>query len=103
VRARDSRAHDARPDDLFTRVMDHWSDVDEPTRTTGIARDVILVHLASMSNLFAASGWMLGQLALRPDVLARVRAGESGLLERCALESTRLGQRSVMLRAVLAP
>jgi cytochrome P450 len=69
----------------------------------GIARDVILVHLGSMSNLFAASGWMLAQLATHPDVLARVRAGEAGLLERCALESTRLGQRSIMLRAVVAP
>ena len=37
------------------------------------------------------------------DVLARVRTGEPGLAERCALESTRLGQRSVMLRAVLRP
>ncbi len=103
VRARDLLPADARPDDLFSRIMAHWSDVDEPARTTGIARDVILVHLASMSNLFAASGWMLGQLVLHPDVLARVRDGEPGLVERCALESTRLGQRSVMLRAVLAP
>jgi cytochrome P450 len=103
VRARDALPRDARPDDLFTRVMEHWADVDEPARTIGIARDVILVHLASMSNLFAASGWMLAQLALHPDVLARVRDREPGLVERCALESTRLGQRSVMLRAVLAP
>jgi cytochrome P450 len=103
VRARDALAPEDRPDDLFTRVTAHWDDVDEPARTTGIARDVILVHLASMSNLFAASGWMLGQLVLHSDVLARARAGEVGLLERCALESTRLGQRSVMLRAVLAP
>jgi cytochrome P450 len=103
VRSRDALAPDERPADLFDRVMEHWSDVEEPARTTGIARDVILVHLASMSNLFAASGWMLAQLVLHPDVLARARNGESGLLERCALESTRLGQRSVMLRAVLAP
>jgi len=103
VRERDQRAPDARPDDLFTRVMENWSDVDEPARTTGIARDVILVHLASMSNMFAASGWILAQLVLHSDVLARVRDGEPGLLERCALESTRLGQRSVMLRAVLTP
>jgi cytochrome P450 len=103
VRARDALPPEARPDDLFARVIANWDDVDEPARTTGIARDVILVHLASMSNLFAASGWMLGQLVLHPDVLERARAGETGLLERCALESTRLGQRSVMLRAVLAP
>jgi len=103
VGARDALPPAARPDDLFARVMAHWSEVEEPERTTGIARDVILVHLASMSNLFAASGWMLAQLVLHPDVLARARDGEPGLLERCALESTRLGQRSVMLRAVVAP
>jgi cytochrome P450 len=103
IRARDGRTDVERPDDLFTRVMALWDDVDEPARSIGIARDVVLVHLASMSNLFAASGWMLGHLALHPDVLARIRAGEPGLVERCALESTRLGQRSVMLRAVLRP
>ena len=61
------------PTTCSTRVMEQWADVAEPARSIGIARDVILVHLASMSNLFAASGWMLGQLALHPAVLARVR------------------------------
>jgi cytochrome P450 len=103
IRARDARTDAERPDDLFTRVMALWDEVDEPARSIGIARDVILVHLASMSNLFAASGWMLGHLALHPDVLARIRAGEPGLVERCALESTPRGQRSVLLRAVLRP
>jgi cytochrome P450 len=98
------RERDAGPiDDLFGQVMARWNGVAEPERSTGIARDVILVHLGSMSNLFAASGWMIAQLALRPDILGRVRADEQGLLERCALESTRLGQRSIMLRAVLRP
>ena len=99
------RARDAAPpqDDLFARIGARWDGEGEPDRSVGIARDVILVHIASMSNLFAAAGWMLAQLATHPDVLARVRAGEPGLLERCALESTRLGQRSIMLRAVLAP
>lgn len=100
IRARD----DGPPrDDLFGRIVVRWSDAPEPDRSVGIARDVVLVHLASMANLFAATGWMLAQLAAHPSVLARVRAGEAGLLERCALESTRLGQRSIMLRAVLAP
>ncbi|MBM3659555.1 MAG: cytochrome P450 [Actinobacteria bacterium] len=99
------RARDAAPpqDDLFARIVGRWDGEPEPDRSVGIARDVVLVHLGSMSNLFAATGWMLAQLATHPDVLARVRAGEDGLLERCALESTRLGQRSIMLRAVLAP
>jgi cytochrome P450 len=103
IRARDSQPVDARTDDLFGRIVGHWDGVEEPDRTTGIARDVILVHLASMSNLFAAVAWMLGHLVLHPAVIARVRDGDDGLLERCALESTRIGQRSVMLRVVLQP
>lgn len=72
-------------------------------RRTGVALDVVLVHLGSMSNLFAALGWTLVDLLLRPDVLDRVRQGEAGLVERCALESTRMAQRSIMLRYVMAP
>ena len=102
---RDSVAdRDARPPetDLFARIVHRWDGEREPQRSSGIARDVVLVHLASMSNLNAAVGWMLAHLTLHPEVLARVRAGEEGLLERCALESTRLGQRSIMLRSVLS-
>ena len=39
-----------------------------PERAQGVARDVVLVHLGSMSNLFAALGWLL------VDVLATARA-----------------------------
>jgi cytochrome P450 len=90
-------------DDLLGRIVDRWADVDGPDHDRGVARDVILVHLGSMSNLFAALGWTLVHLLLHADVRARVEAGEDGLLERCALESTRLAQRSIMLRAVLRP
>ena len=103
IAARDAQPAVERPNDLFARIMERWDGEPEPARRIGIARDVILVHLGSMSNLFAATGWMIAQLALHPEVLARVRDGEQGLVERCALESTRLGQRSIMLRAVLAP
>jgi cytochrome P450 len=103
IRSRDATAPEDRPGDLFDRIVERWGDEPEPARSVGIARDVILVHLGSMSNLFAASGWMLAHLALHPAVLERVRAQEPGLVERCALESTRLGQRSIMLRAVLQP
>jgi cytochrome P450 len=85
-------------DDLLGRIIERWDGDDQ-----GVARDVILVHLGSMSNLFAALGWTIVDLLLHPDVQARVRGGEDGLLERCALESTRLAQRSIMLRAVLRP
>jgi cytochrome P450 len=90
-------------DDLLGRIIERWADAPRPEADRGIARDLILIHLGSMSNLFAALGWTIVHLLLHPDVMARVRSGEDGLLERCALESTRLGQRSIMLRAVLQP
>lgn len=90
-------ANPPAPPELFDEIIDRWSDMTGPAREQGIARDVVLVHLASMSNLFAALGWML------VDLLERVRQGDVALAERCALESTRLAQRSIMMRAVLAP
>jgi cytochrome P450 len=68
-----------------------------------VARDVVLVHMASMSNLFAAMAWTLVHLLERPDLLARVRQGDDELLDRCAHESIRLRQRSIVLRRVLQP
>ncbi len=97
---------DADPDppaDHFQRIVDTWSDTSPETRREGIARDVILVHLGSMSNLFSALGWLLVDVTTRPDVAAAIRDGDHALAERCALESTRMAQRSIMLRAVLAP
>jgi cytochrome P450 len=96
---------DASPpvDDLFGSIVDRWSDASPSDRARGIARDVVLVHLGSMSNLFAALGWTVVHLLLHDDVLERVRAEEPGLAERCAFESTRIAQRSLMSRAVLRP
>jgi cytochrome P450 len=93
---------DTRPDRgrFLDEIARRWSDTDEPARTQGIARDVVLLHVATMTNLFAALGWTLAQLALEPDRLARV-AGDAAFLERCALESTRIGQCSLMSRAVM--
>jgi len=86
---------------FLDEIARRWSDTEEPERTQGIARDVVVLHVATMTNLFAALGWTLAQLALHRDVLARVAAGDAQLLERCALESTRIGQCSVMLRTVM--
>ena len=86
---------------FLDEIASRWADTDDPERTQGIARDVVLLHIATMTNLFAALGWTLAQLALHPEVLARVVGGDTALLERAALESTRLGQCSVMLRTVL--
>ena len=77
------------------------------SRTTcgapGVAGDVVLIHIASMSNLFAALGWALVDLLEHPAECARVAAGDRARAEQCALESTRLAQRSIMSRYVIAP
>ena len=70
---------------------------------TGICLDITLVHVASMSNLFAALGWHLVDLMEHPDEAAPGASRRLGLAETCALESTRMAQRSIMARFTLAP
>ena len=72
-------------------------------RLRGIALDVALIHIASMSNLMAALGWALVDLLEHPSQRQRVASGDHEFAQRCALESTRLAQRSIMSRAVLSP
>jgi cytochrome P450 len=82
---------DRRPsflDDIARR----WDDVPDPA--SGIAGDVVLLHIATMTNLFAALAWSLAQVLLHPT---------DASLEQCAFEAVRLGQRSIMLREVLRP
>jgi cytochrome P450 len=90
---------------LFGRIVDAWSSEEQSSRLRGIALDVALIHIASMSNLAAALGWALVDLLEHPAALERVRLGGPGsadFAQRCALESTRLAQRSIMTRAVLS-
>jgi cytochrome P450 len=75
-------------DDIAVR----WSGASD--NAEGIAGDVVLLHVATMTNLFAALAWTLAQVLLHPS---------DAPLERCALEAIRLGQRSIMLREVLRP
>ena len=88
---------------LFARVAAAWADEPPEEARIGVARDVALIHIASMSNLFAAMGWNLVDLLSHPDEAQRVRAGDQSLAEACALESIRLAQRSIMARFVIAP
>ena len=88
---------------LFTRVAAAWADEPSETAGVGTALDVALIHIASMSNLFAALGWYLVDLLSHPDEAERVRAGDRRLAEAGALESIRLAQRSIMARYVLEP
>ena len=81
----------------------------DSARIRGIALDIALIHIASMSNLAAALGWAMVDLLEHPAALNRIRLGDkvsedsADFAQRCALESTRLAQRSIMSRAVLAP
>jgi cytochrome P450 len=90
---------------LFSRIVDAWSSEVDSLRLRGIALDVALIHIASMSNLAAALGWAFVDLVEHPMQLDRVRLGDRDspdLAQRCALESTRLAQRSIMARTVLS-
>jgi cytochrome P450 len=91
------------PDTLFGRIVEAWSAEPPESRTRGIALNVALIHIASMSNLMAALGWAFVDLLEHPTQLRRVADGDDELARRCALESTRMAQRSIMSRAVLAP
>jgi cytochrome P450 len=88
---------------LFARIITAWQDERADIARIGVARDVTLIHVASMSNLFAALGWALIDLLEHPTYAADVAAGDRELAESCALESTRLAQRSLMARYVIAP
>jgi len=86
---------------LFARIVAAWQDVPADERRTGVACDVALIHVASMSNLAAALGWVLVDLLEHPEEAERVAAGDGARTEQCALESIRLAQRSIMSRYVL--
>jgi cytochrome P450 len=69
-----------------------------------VARDVMILHLASQSNLYAAMSWTLVNVLSHPQHLTRVRdTGDTALLDQCAQESIRLAQRSITLRKVVEP
>ena len=51
---------------LFGRIVDAWRNESADIRMRGIAFDVALIHIASMSNLAAALGMGVGRLARAP-------------------------------------
>jgi cytochrome P450 len=85
---------------LFSRIVSLWAYDPPELAGPGVAMDVALVHIASMSNLFAALGWAIVDLLEHPDEARRVAAGDRPRAEQCALESIRLAQRSIMARYV---
>ncbi len=89
--------------DFLELIAAAWASEPDGAREIGIARDVMLIHMGAQSNLYAALGWTLVDLLLRPALLAEVAAGDDALLERCANESIRRAQRSLTLRRVMQP
>jgi cytochrome P450 len=88
---------------LFGRVAAQWADEPAAERRVGVGYDVALLHIASMSNLFAALGWAIVDLLEHPAERDRIVGRDSERAEQCVLESTRLAQRSIMSRYVLQP
>jgi len=74
-------------DDFLTQILESYSDLSDDERAVAAARDVIVIHMGSQSNLYAALAWTLVNLVQRPDLLERVSAGDDELLDRCANES----------------
>lgn len=89
--------------DFLEQIHAAYADVPDDERHRGVARDVVMLHLGSQSNLYAALAWTFVNVVLRPELVAQVRAGDDALLERCASESIRLAQRSITLRSVMHP
>jgi cytochrome P450 len=98
-----ARAGGPPVDDFLTQILESYGDLPEDERAVAAARDVIVIHMGSQSNLYAALAWTLVNLVQRPELLERVRSGDDGLLDRCANESIRMAQRSITLRQVLTP
>jgi cytochrome P450 len=91
-----------QPADTFLdTIIEAWADTSGAERTQGIARDLVLIHVGALSNLYAALSWTLVNLLQRPVLLDQVRGGNDVLLEQCANESIRMAQRSITLRQVL--
>ena len=88
---------------LFARIAEQWSGEPEEARRVGVGYDVALLHIASMSNLFAALGWAIVDLLEHPAEQDRIIGLDHERAEQCVLESTRLAQRSIMSRYVLQP
>jgi cytochrome P450 len=99
----EARRSEPRVDDFLTRILDSYADLPEDERSVAAARDVIVIHMGSQSNLYAALAWTMINLVQRPELMEQVRAGDDALLDRCAHESIRMAQRSITLRQVLKP
>jgi cytochrome P450 len=89
--------------DFLEKIYESYADLPPAAQLQGTARDVMVIHMGSQSNLYAALAWTFVNLLLHPELLARVCDGDDVLLEQCANESIRMAQRSITMRQVLQP
>ena len=100
----EARAREQRKEgDMLEDLHELYADRPAADRHERVARDVMILHLASQSNLYAALSWTLVNLLRHPARLARIEAGDDVLLDQCAQESIRMAQQSITLRKVMQP
>ena len=104
--------------DMLEQLHAAYGDQAPAARHVRAAKDVMILHLASQTNLYAAMAWTLINLLRFPDHRRAVEAECAAVdgtapdarslaqltrLEQCAYESIRVAQRSLTLRKVLQP
>ncbi|MGH7894616.1 MAG: cytochrome P450, partial [Candidatus Binatia bacterium] len=113
-----------REGDMLEQLHTLFAGDPPAARHERVAKNVMILHLASLANLYASLAWTLVNLLRFPEhrvgveaevaaVAARYGSGrvvrdqralaELALLESCAMESIRLAQRSLTLRKVMRP
>jgi cytochrome P450 len=107
-----------REHDMLEHLHAAYGDQPPDARHARAAKDVMILHLASQTNLYAAMAWTFINLLRFPDHRRAVEAECAAMhgmppdaralasltrLEQCAYESIRLAQRSLTLRKVLQP
>ncbi len=109
-----------REGDMLERLHEMYIERPPAERFAAVAKDVMILHLASQSNLYASLAWTLVNLlrfpqhraavdAEREILVARYGAATRGplsemvALEQFAQESIRVAQRSLTLRKVVRP
>lgn len=118
--------HESRPeprDDFLEALHAEFADLPPDERNLRVTCQVLAIHMASQSNLFAAIAWTVCNVAERPQVrdavLSEVERAEANFgrdwqanpsavaslefLEKCYHESIRLAQQSLTLRLVMRP
>lgn len=100
---RQLRPQREREEDFLERMFASYADLPTAERSVSVARDIIMLHLGSQSNLYAALAWTFLNVIQRPLLVARILEGDDALLEQCASESIRIAQRSITLRQVMTP